>query len=153
MRYCETPDEVKKNPDAKYWISKVCNGDASAESLLWSWWNFFHMFDDLIDQDKEAPKEMIIKECMLFMSELSYNNFYQINKSSLHPMLIQFFNRWIDGDDWEQSGDPWKESVSDVLRCGDMEIYFHFAYLCGGWDHMRECKGVRCYDRNKIIKD
>lgn len=148
MRYCETPDEIKKNPETKFWIRKVCNGNVDAEELLWSWWNFFHMFDDLIDKDKTAPKEMLMRECMLFVSVLSYNEFYHQHKDSLFGFLIQVFNRWLDGDDWEEHGNDWQKSVSDVVRCGDMELYFHIAFLTGGWDHMRAVKNLRTYDRN-----
>ena len=150
MRYCEAEDEVKKNPDAKRWIATICNGNTDAEAMLWGWWNFFHMFDDMIDQDKPTPKELVMRECFLFIRDLSFNPFYLEHKVSLFTMLMQVLNRWLDGDEWEKSDDEWKRSVSDVLRCGDMELYFHVAYLCGGWDHMRACKGVRCYDRNQL---
>lgn len=148
MRYCETPDEVKKNPQAKYWVNKVCNGNVDAENLLWGWWNFFHMFDDLMDKDKTESKELMMKEMMSFVRDLSFNPFYETHKVSLFTLLLQVFNRWLDGDDWEANGNEWEKSVSDVVRCGDMELYFHIAYLTGGWEHMRAVKELRSYDRN-----
>jgi hypothetical protein len=148
MRYCETADELKKNPEAKYWIRKVCNGNQDAFDMLWGWWNFFHMFDDLVDQDKTASKEIILKEFAFFITNLSFNKFYEDNKVSLCTLLLQLINRWLDGDEWEKSEDKWKRGVSDVLRCGDMEVYFHVAYLTGGWDYMRSLKELRTYDKN-----
>ena len=108
MRYCETADELKKNPEAKYWIRKVCNGNQDAFDMLWGWWNFFHLFDDLVDQDKTAPKEIILKEFAFFITNLSFNKFYEDNKVSLCTLLLQLINRWLDGDEWEKSEDKWK---------------------------------------------
>lgn len=148
--YCDTPDELAKNPEAKMWIEKASNGDPDAYDFLWRFWCFLHCYDDLLDRDKPVHLDMGVREFMNFFTMISYNKFYQKHKDQLYALIIQVCNRCLDGDEWENSKDQMKRICSHVVRCGDIDLYMHVAFLTGGWDHMRNLKDLRTYDSNKI---
>jgi hypothetical protein len=150
MDYCDTPDELAKNPHAKKWMELAANGDAMAYDFLWRFWCFAHCYDDLLDQGKPVSSDMGVREFMNFFTMISFNPFYQRHKEQLFALITQVCTRWLDGDEWEKSDDRIKRIVSHVVRCGDIDLYMHVAFLTGGWDHMRNLKELRIYDSNGI---
>ncbi|NCW67568.1 MAG: hypothetical protein EBV86_03205 [Marivivens sp.] len=128
----------------------ISNGDKFAFDFLWRFWCFMHCYDDLIDRDNEVTSEDAVKEFAKFFTTISFNPFYEKHKHALHPLIIQLCNRCLDGDEWESSDDSDKRAVAKVIRCGDIEIFFHVAFLTGGWEHMRKLKGLRTYDINSV---
>ena len=95
-----------------------------------------HAFDDLIDRDKPVSADEAIRELVLFLQEISFNLFYNAHKSSLFGFITMVANRAIVGEQWKVGTEPQK-SASAAVRCGDLDLYAHIAFLCGGWDHMR----------------
>lgn len=148
--YCDTPDEVAKNPEAKYWLQRAANGDEGAFSFLWRFWCFTQCFDDLIDGDKPVDPQLAMRELVMFVDTLTNNDFYRHNKSALFGLMVQAATRAMDGDEWEKSEDSIKRIASHVLRCGDIDLVMHVAFLTGGWDHMRSLKDLRTYDSNGV---
>lgn len=150
--YCDTQEEKAKNPDAKAWIAAAANGDDYAFNFMWDFWCFTHMFDDLVDQDRPVGGEAAGRLLIKFIAQLTFNPFYQKHRDPLFALMVQAVNRWIDGDEWEQSGDPAKIAAAPVIRCSDIEVFAHCAFLTGGWDHMRSVKGIRSYDTSTVAK-
>jgi hypothetical protein len=146
MDYCDKPDEKDKNPDAKRHFKEIANGNDDAFAFCWTVWNFTHVIDDLVDRDRPVSIEDAAKWTVHLIVTLSVNPFYISNTISLLPHIVSMFNRWVDGDQWAKSDDKDKQSVSRVLRCGDIDMYLHVAYLIGGWDHMRAMSDARTYD-------
>ena len=142
--YCEAPDEVLKNPGVKDRITLAANGDPHAADFLWRFWNFSHAFDDLIDQDKPITAEKAMRELLLFVQMLSFNPFYQRHKDQLYSLLVQIGATVVDCDDWlAASKDTETRRIARAIGPGDCELIFHVAFLTGGWDHMRNLKGLR----------
>ena len=150
LDYCDTEDELQKNPHAKQWMVLAANGDVAAYDFLWRFWCFAHCYDDLLDKGKPVDPEMGVREFMNFFKMISFNPFFIKHKEQLFALITQVCTRWLDGDEWEQSDDQIKRIVSHVVRCGDIDLYMHVAYLTGGWDHMRSLKGLRVYDSNGV---
>lgn len=144
--YCDTPDEVLKNPNGKFDLIQIANGNEDALRFMWVFWNFTHLYDDLVDNDREVTVEQAAKWSTLFFIELSRNAFYLKHVDSLLPFIIQVCNRWCDGEDWEKNGTPQQVRLASVVKCGDIDLFFHVAYLVGGWDHMRAMRHTRRYD-------
>jgi hypothetical protein len=150
LDYCDTPDELEKNPLAKKYFLAAANGDKHAYDFLWRFWCFAHCYDDLLDGDKKVGMDIGVREFVNFFTMISFNPFYQKHKEQLYALIIQVCTRWLDGDEWEQSDDKIRRIVSHVVRCGDIDLYMHVAYLTGGWDRMRSLKEMRAYDSNGI---
>ena len=150
LDYCDAPDELKKNPNAKAWMKQIANNDPFAYDFLWQFWCFAHCYDDLLDKEKAVTMEQGVQAFVKFFTMICFNPFFQKHKDSLHPLIIMVCNRWLDGDEWEKSENKIRRIVSHVVRCGDIDLYLHVAYLTGGWDHMRRMKFTRVYDSNGI---
>lgn len=148
LDYCDKPEEASTNPDAKHWIKLIANGNEYAYTFMWDFWCFTHLYDDLVDGDKDVSGVAAAHELVKFVAQITFNPFYQNNREQLFSLIVQAVNRWLDGDEWERSNDPEKVAASSVIRCGDIEIYAHCAFLIGGWEHMRAMKGLRSYDMN-----
>ena len=148
MDYCDTSDEVEKNPNIKQELMILANGNADAFRFMWTMWNWSHVIDDLVDQDKDAGVEDAAKYFILIAQELSFNKFYLANAGYLFGLIASMFNRWCDGEEFELSNDRLKQAQSHVIKCGDLDLYFGVAHLTGGWDHVRKCKAFRTYDLN-----
>lgn len=148
--YCDEPDEVAKNPDAKRHFRELANGNEHAFEFMWHFWCFVHCYDDMVDRDKPVSAEQAARAFAQFFLTINYNPFYLQHKDQLFGFIIQVFNRWLDGDEWEKSPDKMKRIASHVVRSGDVELYLHVGYLCGGWDHLRAMKHTRGYDSNGV---
>jgi hypothetical protein len=122
---------------AKAMIEKITCGNRDASVFLWRFWCFMHAFDDLVDKDKPVSPEEAVRELVLFLNEISFNPFYAANKASLFSFIAMVGNRAITGDQWREGGNEQQKAASPAVRCGDLDLYAHIAFLCGGWDHMR----------------
>ena len=145
--YCGTAQETAKNPNARKWISRISNGDAQAEDFAWRFWCFMHVFDDLIDGDVPVQKQDAVAEFARFFTSVCYNPFFLRNRDQLYPLIIQLCNRCVCGDEWEESDCEERRKLARVVRCGDIDIFFHIAFLTGGWELMRSLKEMRNYDK------
>ena len=54
--------------------------------------------------------------------------------------MVSLANRTLDAEDFD--GD-----IAICLRCGDLDLFAHIAFLCGGWEGMRKYKKLRNYDK------
>jgi hypothetical protein len=142
MDYCSKPEEVAQNPEALGLMALISNGNEAAFDLIWRCWNFFLLLDDLIDKDKPVTITEAARELFLFTQTIALNPFFQQNKFSLLPMILNACNGWVAGE--EASG----KEYAPVLKCSDFNIYSHVAFLVGGWDHMRYVDSkFRTYDK------
>ena len=148
--YCDAPDEVEKNGHVKPDMVLIANGNADAFRFMWTMWNWSHVIDDLVDQDKPVGVENAAKYFVLMAQELSFNKFYLANSGYLFGLIVSMFNRWCDGEEFEHSNDRLKQAQSHVIKCGDLDLYLGVAHLVGGWDHVRRCRGFRMYDLNGL---
>ena len=132
------------------WLEKIANGNQQAFSFMWSMWNWSHVIDDLVDQDKPVGVENAAQYFIRMANELTFNPFYIRNNEYLFSLVVSMFNRWCDGEEWENSDSLTKQTASHVIKCGDIELYLGVAYLTGGWEHVRACKEARSYDLNGL---
>jgi len=116
MDYCRTEDEIAKNPEAEDWCKLVAAGNIHAYEFAWRLWNFNHMFDDLVDRDKEPSKEQIFYELVEFVKHISFNPFYNAHKDSIFPLLVSLANRTLDGDEMGESECEWDRQAACVVR-------------------------------------
>tara|TARA_R110000868_G_scaffold410890_1_gene700727 strand:+ start:56 stop:520 length:465 start_codon:yes stop_codon:yes gene_type:complete len=146
--YCAAPDELAKNPNAFPRMQRIANGNEEALHFMWIFWNFTHCYDDLVDRDKPVSQDAAVRALADMFTELTYNQFWLRNSIALHAFFIQALNRWIAGDAAEKQGSP----LAPAIRCGDVDLYMHVAFLCGGYDHMISVSDVRIYDPSPTDK-
>ena len=150
MDYCDAPDEVAKNPHIKSQLLKLANGNEDAFRFMWTLWNWEHVLDDLVDRDKPVVMDNAAHYFLTFTRELTFNRFYIDNAAYLFGLIASATIRWCDGEEFERSESKLKQAQSSTIKCGDIDVYLGVAYLVGGWEHVRKCKGFRSYDLNGL---
>lgn len=149
MNYCDSPQEQAENPIAKQAMAEIANGDASAFQWMWDFWCFTHVIDDLVDKDKSVSGEQVAQALVNFVGAMALNPFFLKHACFLHPLIVSCCNRWVDGDLLSKSDNERDRVRSEAVRCGDVDIFLHVAFLTGGWEHMRNMSAkARRYDRN-----
>lgn len=120
-------------------LAGLCNGDANAVRFCAAFHEFCHALDDVLDRDNPgATRETFIKAVLGGVIEFSSNPFFQAYRAGLLALITQAFISWADSMDWQESGDPVKEHDADVIKGLYHEVFFHVAFLCGGYDHARK---------------
>ena len=147
--YCDSDQEQKENPHAREILTRVAKGDAMAFDFMWRFWNFMHVYDDLVDQDKPIGVETAAQELLAFVQTISFNPFYQKHSHQLYPLIVRCCHRWVTGDEMLASDDDTKRAQSTVVRCGELDLFMYIAYLIGGWTHMREIESLMQYDQTQ----
>lgn len=150
MSYCDTECEQQKNPEARDLMRLIARGNADAFDWMWSFWSFTHLIDDCVDRDVKVSSAQASNSLAEFVTILSQNPFFLQNKNYLYPLIISACSRWEIGDDLE-NGTIEDKVRSQVVRCGDIDIYLGVAFILGGYSHMQDCaKKCRSYDLNNM---
>lgn len=130
-------NQVKSSEDK---IRKICNGNLQAESFCYSYIAFLDMLDDLYDGDADKPMAKVVATTVLsFITNLSFNNFWEQNKNSLYPLIVQGSSAWVDSESLTMSGDAELKASADVLKSYYGEVLYHVAFLTGGPEHLFSC--------------
>jgi len=94
------------------------------------------IWDDLIDGDKQVPKNQINKVFMALTTELPLNPFFDQYKLQLIPIMIAGANAWQDSTELE-SGTDNDKAMAYVLRDWYVELIMFVVYLTRGSEAMR----------------
>ena len=148
--YMGTAAELEKHDKILEVVRVASGGNPECAAAIWSYWNFAHVFDDLLDGSAfdAEKKEQAMKALHDFVTDLLINPFVTNNAHSLHSMFVQSMTRNMDGDAMLSSENPEIRTMSSPVRCGDVDVIFHMAYLAGGWQRLREMAKYRSYDDN-----
>lgn len=146
--YMNSPEEVQKHPDAFSTCQEWSQGDPNVMAVMWSFWNFEHALDDLLDESgwESERKELALKATHDFVANLLLNPFVRANAAEFRAILTQTIARSMDGDALEQSPVPELRKLAPAVRCGDIDALLHMAYLHGGWAALRKFGPQRDYD-------
>lgn len=152
----QRPDELKKHPQTLEAFSEMSKGNPQVMAILWSFWSFSQCLDDLIDGsgwDLEK-KEQAMKTLHDFVTDLMLNPFVLQNAQSIHGAFVSAMTRNMDGDMMKSSTDAYRDGIATAVRCGDIDVIMHLAYLASGWAGLREVSKWRDYDnRDQPGKD
>ncbi len=166
--YMSTPEEKAKWPHTEKIFREIAAWRTDPQEqeqvlrALWAFWNFAHVWDDLIDLDcpagmenghwKMEKKELMHRALAEFVSNLLTNPFLFHNADSIDALLVSAIGRQIDGDLLKQRGES--EELQRAVRCGDVDLVLHLARLAGGWECQRAVAPmVRFYDKPQENKE
>jgi hypothetical protein len=152
--YMSQPHEQTKQPEALAVIQKIAAAAGEERrpavfNALWSFWNFAHAWDDLIDGSNwpEKKKELAWRALQEFTSDLLLNPFYRAHGAEIRAMFTSAIFRQIAGDKMGLSDDEQTRKIAPAVRCADIDCLVHFAYLAGGWELAHEISQLREYDK------
>ena len=127
-------------------------------SAAWSFWNFAHAWDDLMDEgNTQGPKdpktqekrELAWKALYTFVDDLLLNPFLRANAHQVRSLLCNAIGKGLEAEDGSrrtEGGPEFQQGVTAVLRCADVDVLRGFAELAGGWELMRELGPLWDYD-------
>lgn len=115
---------------------QIANGNEQAESFLWTWGCYLRAVDDVIDEGKWEPEE-ILRVMMLACTFYSHP-FYVAHSNQLQMPVIVATNFWLDSIKWEKEAELWKRQWADVMRHSGNEVILAVAMIAGGWEGIRE---------------
>lgn len=110
-------------------------GNASAIEFADMLISATHVWDDLIDKDKEVDPEAINKAFMVGFVGLWRNTFFATHCAELVPLLEQAINDWMDANELEKDKNL---PAAYTLRCSFATPIIRCAYLIGGHDWGRQ---------------
>jgi hypothetical protein len=109
------------NTDAIHFMSTVCR---------WS-----HLYDDLIDEDKEIDPEVIHAVMWDVMVGLPNNKFYTTHAASLAPVIATGILNWRGANDMERNGCKEELYISHATRYSGSDLALMVMALLGGPMH------------------
>lgn len=146
--YMDNPEQEKKHPTVKAAFEAIADGRPEVFHLLWSFWNFSQVFDDLIDAH-ELPaeiKEQMFKALHDFTVTLLLNPFVREHAHELRAVFAQAITKNLDGDEMAKSEDAETRALAPAVRCADVDVIVQIAYLAGGYSALRKWSKLRAYD-------
>jgi hypothetical protein len=115
---------------------KWMRGDKDAVNFIEQFFYVCHLWDDLVDRDKERSVEEINMAFWVLFVSIPENPFYRMHWAELHPVIVAAINDWHVANTLEAK--PEGRDIAYTLRCSIVTIIAHCAYLCGGHDWARE---------------
>lgn len=130
------------SPDvARAQVVRLCNGNHEALQWIQIGRQYVHEVDDLIDIDLPASDiakgaERMCKIGALAI-ELYAHPFFAKHSAALGQAMVINTNNYADSVLWEKSEIKWRRDYADWARHGWIDVLLVVAYICGGYEHMR----------------
>ena len=107
-------------------------GDKSAVEYVELVCDIAHVWDDLIDRDKNVSDDKISKTFFDALIRLPRNTFYRKNFDHLNSVLMNAISNWQIATKLEREGGDYETSIAFVLRSSYIDLITQAAMLCGG---------------------
>ncbi|XPV77039.1 MAG: hypothetical protein ACNI27_03725 [Desulfovibrio sp.] len=129
-------DEEKAAHDAQF-VQWALQGNSPAVQLVNDVSFVAHLWDDLIDGDKQLESEHINWAFWVLFVQLQENPFYVEYREQLVPIFRESILAWIDSSEMEKEGGNSRCMAYTLRTMYDM-IITTCAYIIGGYTWMRE---------------
>jgi hypothetical protein len=116
-------------------FKRLTCGNESAAEFLTLWRSYVHDIDDLVDGDKTGAEFLL--RTFLSAAFIYTHPFFLANLPALRQVIINCTNAYADTAAWEKAPD-WRREFSDHYRHFGVEMVLAVAFICGGYDHMRQ---------------
>lgn len=127
--------------DLPPWDQKVASyqemflGNAEAIHFMTTVSRWSHLYDDLIDKDKEVDDEFVHQVMWDIMVDLPLNKFYTLNASMLAPVVATGILNWRGANDMEASGCKEELYIAHATRYSINDLALMVMTLLGGPQH------------------
>lgn len=124
----------------------ICNGNQQAEAFISAFVGYCHLIDDIVDEGGVKDTRMA-KETLQLFEQFFLNPWFKEYGPLLWPLVVQGTNAWLDANVLAKSEKQENKIASDVIKGMYHEVVWFTAYLCGGFDHMKQITStMREYD-------
>ncbi len=107
-------------------------GDSSAVECIELICNIAHIWDDLIDKDKELSGDTINRVFFEALITLPRNPFYRKHFDHLNSVLLNAISNWQIANRLEREGGSYETSIAFILRSSYVDMVTQAALLQGG---------------------
>ena len=134
-------------------IGRWMLGNAAATAFVLQFFYICHLWDDLIDRDKERTPAQINLAFWMALVELPANRFYQDHWAQLHPVMVAAINDWHTANVLAME-DGHGLDIAFSLRCSILTVVTHCALLLGGPEWAREVgPQIRLYGQRETLRE
>ena len=116
-------------------FTEIAKGDHEAFRFMIAAHIWFHTLDDLIDRDHLILVATVIKEQYQLFCELASNPFFLRNKETILALLLASGLAYVRSEELSRSEAVLDRIGSQVLKSHYQQLYYHIAYLVGGYIH------------------
>lgn len=113
-------------------LTRWLKNDTSAIDYVEMMCNIAHVWDDLIDKDKDLSDEDISKAFFDALIRLPRNAFYRKHFDHLNSVLMNALSNWQVATRLERTGGAYETSIAFVLRSSYVDLVTQTALLVGG---------------------
>lgn len=112
-------------------------GDESALDFFMMMYDIMHVWDDLIDRDKEVSAYQITDSYIKSLIGIDQNLFYRNFGDQLQPVMLFIFNHWLESNKLERESEN-GQNMAFTLRALTMGLVPQMAFYLGDFEHMRK---------------
>lgn len=117
-------------------LNDVCKGNNDAALFIFQMLDALHLWDDLIDQDKEPTAEGINAAFWNMLVAIPSNPFYQQNIVTLQAILRLAIANWKAATEYERDPQtPTDLQVAFIIRSTYIDLVTVVAGIIGGPEH------------------
>jgi hypothetical protein len=117
-------------------VHAVCRGNADAIRFLEDITEVLHLWDDLVDKDKELPDEVINRAMWKALVDLPRNPFYAQNFATLNTLLVAAIVNWEVATQMERKQTGKDDlHIAFILRSSYIDLVLGTAIIIGGREH------------------
>ena len=97
-----------------------------------------HLWDDLVDKDKEATEDDINNAFLICLVYLPANPFYRSIQEQVLPMWLTVVSAFQTANKFERDKDPHGIEIAHGLRYASGNIVAYMVYVCVGPEKAKE---------------
>ena len=110
------------------------NGNADALALFEAFVEVAHLWDDLIDKDKEVTGDQINRVFTLCLTVIPYNPVFRMHQDSLKPLIINGIAGYLLANKYEEKKDEHGIELAHTMRYAVSGIFMYLIVLANGYN-------------------
>ena len=107
-------------------------GNEDALNMYRMFVDLAHIWDDLVDKDKDANEERINRAFLICLVYLQLNPFYQCIQRDIMPMWISVVSAYQTANIFEKTKDAHGVEIAHGLRYASGNIVAYAVHICVG---------------------
>lgn len=116
-------------------LDELFCGNRPAIDFWMTLYRIAHIYDDLIDKDRDIPDQDVHDLIWLMLVDVQDNLFYQQHYHQLKPLMVNALIAYRASVRYEQEHDEQGQELGHVLRYAVGNVMVNAIYLCGGEAH------------------
>ncbi len=113
------------------WLKYICRGDSDAGEFLSLFFMMCHLWDDLIDKDKNRSDDEINRAFWIAVIDIPRNRYYRRFEPEITPLMAVAIQEWFTANKLEAGA---RKDIAYTLRCSIVSLIHQAAEFCGGYE-------------------